>query len=99
MGEFVTVEVHTEFCKRIEAEDNRQNKRIEIIEAKQAQISELVASVKVLAANVESIAKEINEQGIRLKEIEGKPAKRWETVVSCIITGLIGAVITYIFTH
>lgn len=99
MGEFVTVEVHTEFCKRIEAEDNRQNKRIEIIEAKQAQISELVASVKVLAANVESIAKEINEQGIRLKEIEGKPAKRWETVVSCIITGLIGAAITYIFTH
>lgn len=99
MSEFVTLEVHTEFEKRIQAEDDRQNKRIELIEQKQAQISELVASVKVLAANVESIAKEINEQGIRLKEIEGKPAKRWETVVSCIITGLIGAAITYIFTH
>lgn len=92
--QYVTLEVHNEFVKRIEAEDNRQNKRIEIIEEKQTQISELVASVKVLAANVESIAKEINEQGIRLKEIEGIPKKRWETVVACIITGLLGAAIS-----
>ena len=99
MGEFVTLEVHNEFEKRIKAEDDRQNKRIELIEQKQAQISELVASVKVLAANVESIAKEINEQGLRLKEIEGRPAKRWETVVSCIITGLIGAALSYFLTR
>jgi len=99
MGEFVTLEVHTEFAKRIEAEDTRQNKRIELIEQKQAQISELVASVKVLAANVESIAKEINEQGLRLKEIEGRPAKRWETLVGCIITALVSAAITYFLTR
>lgn len=92
--QFVTVSVHEEFVKRIDAEDSRQNKRIEIIEAKQAQISELVASVKVLAANVENIAKEINEQGNRLKEIEGIPKKRWETIVACIITGILGAVLT-----
>ena len=99
MSEFVTMEVHTEFEKRIKAEDDRQNKRIKLIEQKQAQISELVASVKVLAANVENIAKEINEQGLRLREIEGKPAKRWETIVSCIITGLIGAALSYFLTR
>ena len=96
--EYVSLEVHNEFVKRIEAEDGRQNKRIEIIEQKQAQISELVASVKVLAANVESIAKEINEQGIRLKEIEGIPKKRWETVIACIITGLVGAAISAVIS-
>jgi hypothetical protein len=94
MSEFVTLEVHNEFVKRIDAEDSRQNKRIEIIEAKQAQISELVASVKVLAANVENIAKEINKQSQRLDEIEGIPKKRWETIVACIITGILGAVLT-----
>ena len=99
MEDFVTKEVHEEFVKRMEEEDKRQNRRLEIIEDKQTQISELVASVKVLAANVESIAKEINEQGLRLKEIEGRPAKRWETVVSCIITGLIGAAITFFLTR
>lgn len=92
--QFVTVSVHEEFVKRIDAEDSRQNKRIEIIEAKQAQISELVASVKVLAANVENIAKEINKQSQRLDEIEGIPKKRWETIVACIITGILGAVLT-----
>lgn len=92
--QYVTLEVHNEFVKRIDAEDSRQNKRIEIIEAKQAQISELVASVKVLAANVENIAKEINKQSQRLDEIEGIPKKRWETIVACIITGLLGAAIS-----
>lgn len=96
--EFVTKVEHNEFVKRIEAEDNRQNHRIEIIEQKQAQISELVASVKVLAANVENIAKEINTQGERLKEIEGVPRKRWETVVACIITGLLGAAISAVIS-
>lgn len=99
MEEFVTKVEHDEFVKRIEAEDNRQNKRIEIIEAKQAQISELVASVKVLAANVENIAKEINKQSIRLDEIEGIPKKRWETIVACVITGLVGAAVTFFLTH
>ena len=96
---FVTQEEHREFCKRMEEEDKRQNKRLEVLEEKQTQIAELVASVKVLAANVENIAKEINEQGMRLKEIEGIPKKRWETVVACIITGLVGAAVTYFLTH
>lgn len=92
--QYVTFDVHNEFVKRIDAEDSRQNKRIEIIEAKQAQISELVASVQVLAVNVENIAKEINKQSQRLDEIEGIPKKRWETIVACIITGLLGAAIS-----
>ena len=99
MEDFVTMAVHEEFEKRIKAEDDRQNKRIEIIEEKQAQISELVASVKVLAANVENIAKEINEQGVRLREIEGKPSKRWETLIGCVITSLVTAAIAYFLTR
>lgn len=99
MEDFVTKAVHEEFVKRMEEEDRRQNKRIEIIEEKQSQISDLVASVKVLAANVENIAKEINEQGIRLKEIEGKPAKRWEQLIGYVISALVTAAIAYFLTR
>lgn len=99
MDEFVTLAIHDEFAKRVDAENNRQNKRIEIIEAKQSQISELVVSVKVLAANVENIAKEINEQGSRLKEIEGKPAKRWEQLLGYVISALVTAAIAYFLTR
>ena len=97
--QFVTLEVHTEFAKRIEAEDNRQNKRLEVLEQGQIQISKLIASVEVLATNVENMTKEVNKQGQRLEEIEGQPKKRWETAVSCVITGIISATLAYLLSH
>lgn len=94
MSEWVSTEVFTETMRRIDAEDNRQNTRLSELEIAQKQISELITSVKVLANNMESMAKEQIKQGVRLQAIEEKPGKRWETVVACIITGLVGAVIS-----
>lgn len=90
MDEFVTKAVHEEFAKRIDEENDRQNHRISILETGQAQINELVSSVKVLAVNMDTMSKELSKQGDRLAEIEGKPAKRWETIVACILTGIVG---------
>lgn len=99
MDEYVTKAVHDEFSKRIEEENIRQNHRITNLETAINQLSELVASVKVLAVNVENIAEQIKSQGERLKEIENIPKKRYESVIACIITGLVGATITYFITH
>ena len=90
MDDFVTRAVHDEFAKRIDEENDRQNHRISILETGQAQINELVSSVKVLAVNMETMSKELSKQGDRLAEIEGKPAKRWETIIACILTGIVG---------
>ena len=94
MSEWVSSEVFAETMRRIDAEDNRQNSRLSELETSQKQISELITSVKVLANNMEQMAKEQIKQGVRLQAIEEKPSKRWETVVACIITGLIGAMIS-----
>ena len=91
--EYVTLAVHQAFAEKIEAEDNRQNRRIENIESEIKQISELVTSVKVLAVNMENMAKEQAKMGERLNEIEQKPVKRWDTIVGEIITGVIGILI------
>ena len=98
MDEFVTKAVHEEFAKRIDEENTRQNHRISILETGQAQINELVSSVKVLAVNMETMSKELSKQGERLAEIEGKPAKRWDTVVACIITGVLGFVLNMLLS-
>ena len=97
MDEFVTKAVHDEFAKRIDEENDRQNKRLAILEQGQVQINELVSAVKVLAANMDNMAKEQAKQGERLKEIEGKPAKRWETIIACVITCIVTALFAYFF--
>ena len=94
MSEWVSSEVFAETMRRIDAEDNRQNTRLTELETSQKQISELITSVKVLANNMEQMAKEQMKQGVRLQAIEEKPGKRWETVIACIITGLVGAVVS-----
>ena len=90
---YVTESVHKEFAEKIEAENNRQNHRIENLENEIKQISELVTSVKVLAVNMEGMTKELEKQGKRLEAIEEKPAKRWEAVVSGLIAGVVGILI------
>ena len=52
-----------------------------------------MASVKVLAANMEAMAKEQAKMGDRLQAIEEKPAKRWDAIVGAIITGVVGILI------
>lgn len=94
MSEWISSEVFAETMRRIDAEDSRQNSRLTELEIAQKQISELITSVKVLANNMEQMTKEQIKQGVRLQAIEEKPSKRWETVVACIITGLVGAVIS-----
>ena len=91
---YVSLEVHNEFARRIDEENDRQNHRLSELEAGQKAISELVSSVRVLAVNMENMAKEQAKQGERLGTIEEKPAKRWDTVIACIITGIISAVIS-----
>lgn len=95
MDDYVTKAVHEEFARRIDEENDRQNKRLSILEQGQTQINELVSTVKVLAVNMENMAKEQVKQGAKLEEIEGKPAKRWETIISCIITALVTAGVMY----
>ena len=66
MDEYITRAEHAEFCARLDAENNRQNRRIEILEGTTKQISELTTSVQKLAMSVENMVKEQGRQGDRL---------------------------------
>ncbi len=71
--------------------------RIDEQEEKGNALNELAISVKVLAVNMENMGKEQIKQGERLERLEREPAddQRYykRTVVSCIITGVISAVV------
>lgn len=99
MDDYISRKEHEEFCKRMEEEDHRQNRRIEILEESNKQLVTLTSSVEKLAVNMENMLKIQNQQGERLEELEGRDGEMWRKVTGYIITAVVGIVVGYIFTR
>lgn len=69
--EYVGREEHTEFARRIQEEEHRQNRRIELLEESVKQNTALTLSVEKLANNMENMANEQMRQGNALS-LRGK---------------------------
>lgn len=93
----ITRAEHEEFCKRVEAEDNRQNKRLENLEEQTKQFTDLVLSVRELAQSVKQLAEIQKAQGEKLDELESRDGEMWRRVSVCVITSIIGLVVGYLF--
>lgn len=96
MDNIITREEHEEFMKRMEAEDNRQNRRIEILEKTTEQIQTLTTSVEKLAMNMESMVRQMGQQGERLEALESRDGEMWRKAIAYLATAVIGAVVGYI---
>ena len=70
--EFVSVNTHNEAMKRLEAENDRQNHRIDELEKNVKEIGKLTISVERLAVSMETMAEEQKEQGVQLKELQSR---------------------------
>lgn len=99
MEEAISRREHDEFAKRMGEENDRQNKRIDLLEQSVLQVNDLITSVKVLATNMENMLSEQKRQGERLEKLEGRDGERWRTVVTHVITLLVGALISYGLSH
>ncbi len=95
--EYISRAEHEEFRKRIEAEDHRQNRRIELLEESIEQQKTLTSSVEKLAINMENMLQEQKQQGERLEKLEGRDGEMWRSVVSYIITFIVGLAVSYFF--
>lgn len=93
----ITRAEHEEFCKRVEAEDRRQNKRLEILEEQTKQFIDLVLSVQELAQSVKQLAEIQKTQGEKLDELESRDGEMWRRVSGYVITSIVGLVVGYLF--
>ncbi len=73
--------------------------RMDKVEEQSKAINNLAMSVKELAINMNTMNEKQEEQGKRLTELESKPGKRWEQIVSLIITTIVGAVLGYLLSR
>lgn len=90
---YITEKVFTEATKRIDDENHRQNERISALENNYTIVNQLSIHMERLATNMEAMAKELARQGEKLNDLEMKPAKRWDLVITGVITAIVGAVV------
>lgn len=104
MDNVITREEHEEFSRRQDAENERQNRRIAVLEDNVKEIHGLTVSVERMAVNMENMLAAIERQGTliekqnnRIDEIEREPAKEHKElkmeIVKTIIGGVVGAAI------
>ena len=93
----ITRAEHEEFRKRLEDEDRRQNRRIDLLEKNMQQLHSLATSVEKLALNMENMVKIQGQQGERLEELESRDGEKWRKAIGYVVTAVIGIVLGYIF--
>jgi seryl-tRNA synthetase len=80
----------------VEDRSKSNTHRLDEVEKKQNDLSELVGTVKVLATKQKGIEDDVTEIKNDVKTLTSQPAKRWETLVSQIITLVVAAVVGFI---
>ncbi len=83
--------------KRLSEEDKRQNQRLDLLESKIEQISDLTASVSKMATNMENMYEEQKRQGKRLEALESRDGEKWRQIGGYIITAVLGILIGFVF--
>ncbi len=88
---------HEEFVKRIDAENERQNQRLKLLEEQTKQVTDIAISVRELAQSVKQMADEQKEQSAKLWKLEECDGEQWRKVTSYVIMAVIGIVIGFVF--
>ena len=93
----ITRAEHEEFRRRLQEENERQDKRIALLEENTKQINSLTISVEKLAKSIELMVKEQEKQGERLEVLESRDGEMWRKIVGYMITAVVGIAIGFIF--
>ena len=91
----ISREEHQEFCKRMEEENRRQNHRIDLLEGSVQQIGKLAASVEKMAASLQSMVREQEQQGKRLTALESRDGEMWRKIVTYAVTAVVGIIVGF----
>lgn len=95
----ITRAEHEEFRKRIDDENRRQNKRLDLLEQSVKSINDLAVSVRELATNMRNMSEELQSQGEQLKVLESRDGEMWRKAVGHVVTSIISIVIGFIFAR
>ena len=90
---------HEEFARRMDDQERRQDKRLELLEGVVREIGDLTLSVHTLAKSMESMVKEQEQQGKRLQALESRDGEKWRKLMGYIATALTSGAVTLLLSH
>ena len=98
----LTDDDYKELAEEVEVDDKELWERLTVVEqsTKSAHhridtLDKLTESVHIIATETKAMREDVNDITERVDEIEKKPNKRYETVVTAVITALVGGLIGY----
>lgn len=87
---------HERRLTEVEERSKSNSHRLDDMEKRQDNLDELVGTVKVLADREERVEDDVKEIKSDVKTLASKPGKRWENLVTQIITIIVAAVAGFI---
>lgn len=80
----------------VEDRSKSNSHRLDELQKRQDDLDELVSTVKVLAVREENVENDVKEIKNDVKSLTSKPGKRWDNLVTQIITIIVAAVAGFI---
>ena len=74
----------------------RNTGRIKKLEEEHEALHQIATSVAVMAEKMDSMNKSLTSMSAKVEDIENRPAKRWESMISTIIGTLVGAFVGWL---
>lgn len=99
MDEPISRGEHEEFARRIDAQEKRQDRRLELLEENVREIGALTVSVQKLAQSLQSMVREQEQQGRRLQALESRDGEKWRKLMGYIATALTSGAVTLLLSH
>ena len=84
---------HERRLTEVESRSKSNTKRLDDVEQRQTALEMLASSVKVISDREERLESDVSEIKTDVKEIKGKPGKRWESMIDKIILTIAAALV------
>lgn len=84
---------HEKRLTEVEARSKSNAHRLDDVEEKQSVMNELVVSVKLLADREKRVEDDVGEIKDDVKTLTGQSGKKWDSLMTTIMTGTVGAIV------
>lgn len=78
---------------KVEQSDKSAHHRIDRVEGEVSEIKELTMAVKEIAMETKAMREDLNDVNVRLKTVEEKPTKTWDSIKTVIISSSISLIV------